>query len=214
MKVKLFLALLFFAFSVYAKDAVTTLKLDLPIFDLPYQISAMETVGYGFFSSYANPGMAQSLAVTVDMFSGFHYGMRTFYDTSNMNYIFRNIIYYGGTALGDTLLFYLPFGSAKWMHEEYHRAVMSRYGVNSFNSVYTFSSSVIKITDEDLIRFKAESPAAFVRMHGAGFEGEYLFADTLQKNNFFYNKNYFTELVYWAIYIPASSYMFQNGWKR
>jgi len=28
------------------------LKLDFPLFDLPYQIEAMNTVGHGFFSSY------------------------------------------------------------------------------------------------------------------------------------------------------------------
>ncbi|MDR1072185.1 MAG: hypothetical protein LBL45_00710 [Treponema sp.] len=86
----------------------------------------MNTVGYGFFSSYANPSMAQSTAVTMDMYSAFHYGMKFFYDSVNMNTDLKNIIYYGGTALGDFLLTYMPGGDG-WQHEEFHRAVMSRY---------------------------------------------------------------------------------------
>jgi len=219
MNVKLFLILLFLTVSASAEDKTSILKLDLPLFDLPYQIDAMATVGYGFLGSYANPGMAQSLAVTTNIFSGFHYGMRAFYDSSNMNDILKNIIYYAGTAMGDGVIFYLPFGNVTWMHEEFHRAVMSRYGVNSFNSAYTagpFSEtiSVIHITDEDLIRFKAENPGDFIRMHEAGIESEYLLIDTLQMNNFFYNKNYFAELVYWLPSISSVAYIMSDGMKR
>jgi hypothetical protein len=125
-------------FFTFAQDNEPILKIDLPFFDLPYQIDAMNTVGHGFFSAYANPSMAQSLAITVDAFSAFHFGMKKIYDTSTMNNIWKNIIYYGGTALGDGLLMFFPFGGYSWMHEEFHRAVMSRYEVNSFNAAYTF----------------------------------------------------------------------------
>jgi hypothetical protein len=171
----------------------------------------METAGYGFFSSYANPGMAQTLAVTVDMFSGFHYGMKTFYDKSNINIILKNIIYYGGTALGDAAIVYLPFGGFVWMHEEFHRAVMSRYKINSFNTAYTFGGIVNHVTDENLVRFKKESPADFIRMHEAGIETEYLLVNALQENNFFYNKNYFNELVYWIGIIDGHQYIWDRG---
>ena len=220
-KIKLFFILCIFSqiFCIFALDETSVLKLDLPLLDLPYQLDAMDTVGHGFFSSYANPGMAQSLAVTTDIFSAFHFGMRVFYNSSNMNAVLRNVVYYAGTALGDAVIFYLPFGNVTWMHEEFHRAVMSRYGVNSFNSIYTsepFANtiSVIHITDEDLIRFKAESPNDFIRMHEAGIESENLLIDTLQNNNFFYNKNYFTELVYWIPSISSVAYIMSDGEKR
>jgi hypothetical protein len=45
--------------------------------------------------------------------------------------------------------------------------------------------SVSKVSDEDLIRFKDESPADLIRMHEAGIEAQYLLASRLQRNNFF-----------------------------
>jgi hypothetical protein len=60
-----------------------------------------------------------------------------------------------------------------------------------------------KVTDENLERFKAESPADFIRMQAAGVEAGHLLIDRLQRNNFFYNQNHFAESIYWisAIYI-------------
>jgi hypothetical protein len=187
------------------------LKLDLPLFDLPYQIEAMNTVGYGFFSSYANPGMGQSLALTVDVYSGFHYGMKYFYENSDINEMLKNIIYYCGVGLGDFLLSYFPGGDG-WLHEEYHRAVMSRYGVNSFNGMNLFPIgaeivSVSNIKDEDLIRFKEKSPKDFVRLPAAGIEGEYLLINKLQRNNFFYNQKHLNEYLYWIITLNSHIYI-------
>jgi len=203
LKISLIIILIFLPFLTFAQNNEPALKLDLPLFDLPYQIDAMNTVGYGFFSSYSNPSMAQSLAITADMFSGFHFGMKRFYNTSNLNNIWKNIIYYGGTAAGDGILMFFPFGGYSWMHEEYHRAVMSRFRVNSFNAAYTLEGIINHVTDEDLERFKTESPADFIRMQAAGIEGGHLLVDRLQRNNFFYNQKHFSELSYWisAIYI-------------
>jgi len=203
LKINLIFLLIFLPFFAFAQNNEPALKLDLPIFDLPYQIDAMNTVGHGFFSSYANPSMEQSLSITVNIYSSFNFGMKKFYDTSTMNSIWKNIIYYGGTALGDGFLMLFPFGGYAWMHEEFHRAVMSRHGVNSFNAAYTLEGIVNHITDEDLERFKAESPTDFIRMQATGIEAGHLFTDRLQRNNFFYNQNYFSELSYWisAVYI-------------
>ncbi|MDR0707192.1 MAG: hypothetical protein LBF60_04865 [Treponema sp.] len=199
----------------FAEDKDPMLKLDLPLFDLPYQMDAMNTVGHGFFSSYANPSMAQSMAVTTDMYSAFHYGMRTFYDSVNMNRTLKEIIYYGGIAMGDFLLTYMPGGDG-WLHEEFHRAVMSRRRVNSFNGMNLFPLgaemvSVSKVSDEDLVRFKAESPADFIRMHEVGIEGQYLLASRLQRNNFFYNQNYFNEWLYWTMTLNSHLYVLSSA---
>jgi hypothetical protein len=201
---------------IFAQNA--TLKLDLPLFDLPYQIDAMNTVGYGFFSSYANPSMAQSMAVTTDVFSAFHYGMKSFYDSANMNADLKNVIYYGGIAVGDFLLTYIPGGDG-WLHEEFHRAVMSRYRVNSFNGMNLVPIgaelvSVNNISDEDLIRFKAESPADFIRMQEAGIEAQYLLASRLQRNSFFYNQNYFNEWLYWTTIANSHLYVITSASSR
>ena len=187
------------------------LKLDLPFIDLPYQIEAMNTVGHGFFSSYANPSMNQSLAVTADMYSGFHFGMKYFYDNGDVNEMWKNIIYYCGIGLGDLLLSYFPGGDG-WLHEEYHRAVMSRYGVNSFNDMNLVPIgaeivSVSHIKDEDLSRLKEKSPHDFVRLPAAGIEGEYLLINKLQRNNFFYDQKYFNEVLYWMVTLNSHLYL-------
>jgi hypothetical protein len=53
---------------------------------------------------------------------------------------------------------------------------MTRYGINGFNGMNTFplgaeTVSVNRVRDEDLVRFKAESPADFIRIHEAGIDG-------------------------------------------
>jgi hypothetical protein len=212
-RVMILFCVVFNAVYIFAENP--TLKLDVPFFDVPYQIDAMNTVGYGFFGSYANPSMAQATAVTADIYSAFHYGMRAFYDDVNMNTTLKEIIYYGGTALGDFLLTYMPGGDG-WLHEEFHRAVMSRYRVNSFNGMNLFPFgaefvSVSKVRDEDLIRFKAESPADFIRMHAAGIEGQYLLASRLQRNTFFYNQNYFNEFLYWTMTLNSHFYVMASA---
>ena len=194
---KLMVLFLFVPFLAAAQNNEPALKLDLPLFDLPYQIDAMNTVGHGFFSSYANPGMAQSLAVTTDIFSSFHFGMKALFDRWDLNVSLgeadlKTLLFYTGLTVGDFLLFYVPGGEG-WLHEEFHRAVMTRHRTNSFNDMNTFPFgrefvSVNSITDEDLERFKAESPADFVRMHAAGIEGDFVLLDHLRHNSFFYDQ--------------------------
>jgi hypothetical protein len=187
------------------------LKLDFPLFDFPYQLEAMDTAGHGFFSAYANPSMGQSLALTTDMVSSVHFGLRWFYNSVNWHPFLKNTVYYGVLGLGDFILTYLPGGTG-WVHEEFHRAVMTRYGVNSFNDMNTFpigqdAVSVNSIADEDLERFKAESPADFVRMHEAGIEGESMLVDRLQRNNFFYDQGLDNFISYWMIILNSHIYV-------
>jgi hypothetical protein len=221
LKNKIILLFLLLPFFVFAQNDEPELKLDLPLFDLPYQIDAMNTVGYGFFSSYANPGMAQSLALTEDIYSSFHFAMKTLFDKWNWNtasgwFNPRDVILDTGLMLTDIfLLTYVPGGEG-WLHEEFHRAVMTRHGVNSFNGMNTFpigqsAISVNSVTDEDLIRFKAESPADFVRMHAAGIEGEYALIDRFQRNNFFYNQKLHFRLFYLVHTINSHAYIYTSG---
>jgi hypothetical protein len=78
----------------------TVLKLDFPLFNLPYQIDTIITAGYGFFGSYTSLSMDQSLAVTMDVYSSMHFGLRKLYEGLTLNPVWKNAIYYGGTAVG------------------------------------------------------------------------------------------------------------------
>jgi hypothetical protein len=175
----------------------------------------MNTVGNSFFSGYANPSMNQSLAVTTGVFSGFHFGMKYFYDNSSISEIYKIIIYSVGIALGDVIMIYLPSGEG-WLHEEYHRAVMTRYGINSFNGMNLFPIgaeliSVSNIKDEDLINLKGNSPADMVRLHAAGIEGEYLLINNLQRNNFFYKQQLTNFILYWMVTVNSHFYIYNSS---
>jgi len=201
---KIVFLFLFVPFLAAAQNNEPALKLDLPLFDFPYQIDAMNTVGHGFFSSYANPSMAQSLAVTTDIHSSFHFGMKALFDKWDLNvslgwWNLKTWLFNLGLGIGNYLLFYAPGGEG-WVHEEFHRAVMTKHRVNSFNDMNTFPIgaeliSVNSITDDDLIRFKAESPTDFVRMHAAGMEGDLVLIDNLRRNSFFYDQ----QLSFWIL---------------
>jgi hypothetical protein len=70
------------------------------------------------------------------------------------------------------LAFYVPPGEA-WLHEEWHRAVLSHCGIASYNDTYKFRLfggvvNVSHVRDEDLERLKREHPAEFVRLAAAG----------------------------------------------
>ncbi|MDR2917780.1 MAG: hypothetical protein LBV72_00235 [Tannerella sp.] len=197
---------------VSAQTDSVNLKLDFPLFDLPYQKDATKTVGNGFFSGYANPSMTQSLAVTTDIYSAFHYGMKELKIKNNVS---KKLFGYAGVILGDLLLDYCPGGNG-WLHEEYHRAIMTRFGVNSFNEMNKFPLgqelvSVNKVKDEGLEKMKSISAPDFTRMHVAGIEGQYLLIDQLQRNNFFYEQNLFHEFQYWLNALNSILYVMTSA---
>lgn len=85
----------------------------------------------------------------------------------------------------------LPGGGA-WGHEEWHRAVLSRYGVSSFNGIYEFKAfsptiSVKHVSDEGLALIKDQHPQDFVRLSAAGLE--FQIADSVQlQRDIFYDR--------------------------
>jgi hypothetical protein len=217
MKTRFIISFLFLALSIASKaetkDTVQSPQLvfELPIFDIPYQFDAAKTVNEGkatfgsFFKGYTNPSMHQSLNVTTDLYTGLHYGIDKLFkenqETGKKKWGIGKRLLHAFTIFGSDYVFGYAPGFNGWEHEEYHRAVMTRFHVNSFNDMNKFpigaqSVSVSHVTDEDLIRFKKESPTDFNRMHVAGIEGEYLLVDKLQRNNFYYNQKLFHEFIY------------------
>lgn len=198
------------------------LVLDLTLFDLPYQTDAGKTVNNGdftfgsFFKGYANPSMDQSLSLSTSLISSAHYGIDNLFNVQRNYFKTKRKFWHLLTLLiVDNIITYAPGGEG-WLHEEYHRAVMSRYHVNSFDDMNTFpigasSVSVNNIKDEGLVRFKQESPPDFIRMHVAGIEGQYMLVDRLQRNTFFYDQyitheiSSFMSILNGIMYVGASS---------
>jgi hypothetical protein len=91
------------------------------------------------------------------------------------------------------ILTYLPIPlSSGWMHEEFHRSVLTKYGGNSYNEMNNFPItktliSILQIKDKDLVTLKKKNPSDMVRMAEAGIEGEYMLANNINKVAFFSN---------------------------
>jgi hypothetical protein len=81
-----------------------------------------------------------------------------------------------------------PLGGG-WMHEEWHRAVMTRHHVKSYNGIYDFAggnfTSVSREKDEDLARMKDGNNPDFVRLSAAGMESEHVLALEIERDSFF-----------------------------
>ena len=205
-----FLIMLFLHQPTRGQSRADTVKLllEFPLADFPYQTLANRTTG-GFFSAYINPSMSQSLAMSNNLYSSAHYGIKSLITKKS---IFKTHLYRNLAALGfDIFSAYIPFGNG-WLHEEYHRAVMTRRGVNSFNQVNTFPFgnafvSVNSVRDEDLIVLSDKYNNDFRRLQVAGMEGEYAQIRTLQRNNFFYNQGLPHIPLFWLSTLNSISYL-------
>ncbi|MDR0512801.1 MAG: hypothetical protein LBG93_06835 [Treponema sp.] len=191
-------------------DDSPRLILDFPVFDFPFQIHAMNAVRYGFFGSYTNPSMAQSLAFAQNVNTAFHFGMRQFRNTNVLGERWTRNFYFGGLAVGQFLLLWMP-GGTSWLHEEFHRAKFARFEEWSSNPVnrFPFGQLVLPLDfDPDSIdRILNESRPDVARMYAAGMEGDYALINRLQRNNFFHNKQLTHEFVYWWSTVTIHGYL-------
>jgi hypothetical protein len=188
-KVYIFIFSVFITHTVLAQSNLNVqLRLNFPLFDLPYQIDGTNTTG-NFFAGYSTLSMNQALSLTADVYSSFHFGMRKLYDSLPLAPMWNNIIFYGGTAVGLLAFGYvLPFGYP-WLQQEYTRSILTRFNINSLNGRYNIfdPTGVTGVTDADLARLKAESPHNFVRMEEANIEGYLSLSDRMLRNRFLYD---------------------------
>lgn len=210
-KILSFLILLSWVKIVASQDT-NKLMIQFSPYDLPFQELAIKTVEnttkpqtINYFKSLLNPSMHQSLDISTSYYNSIFYALSkikiNWFNSYFFNYLTESIIETGALTFSE----YLPLGDS-WLHEEYHRAVLTKNIVNSYNQVYDFPifSSVIMVydvTDEDLIRFKSKNPADFVRLSEAGIEGEYALTKKLQGLNFFENQDfrYFPMELLWTV---------------
>lgn len=189
-------------------DKTGDIYLDMPLVTLPAQIDGYKTTG-GFFKSYMNPGMENSLAYSTDFYTATHFGLKKalrfkskFWSTFSQ----RMVI-----SVFDVITMQLPL-SMSWLHEEYHRGVMTQYGVNSFNEVLLFKigSSSIAVShekDEEMAMLCDEHHPDFVRLMSAGHEAVVDLNRDLQSNQFYYHQNLDNEVLYWMNAFQNLSYI-------
>ncbi len=182
--------------------APARVRVDVVALDLPFNTAN----GYSF------PSMSQSLASSRDFYQLAHHGIRSWVGPEHRARGFLAI------AAFDFLAGWLPLGEG-WLHEERHRAVLSRRGIGSFNDIYKFqlfkeTIAVSRVRDEDLVRLKREQPAEQVRLASAGIEAQYELNLELEKRAFFEGSNASDAALLWSNVINSALYVFTCGTKE
>ncbi|MEI8025689.1 MAG: hypothetical protein WCI18_04995 [Pseudomonadota bacterium] len=178
-----------------------SLRLDLPILDMPSNTQ----------NSITFPSMNQSLAISRSYYDVVHLGLAQF-DNINpraegWNGFFSRLTY----AAVDIFSFYIPGGNG-WLHEEWHRAVMSKHGISSYNDIYrlNFFSPVVAVshvTDEELAKLKEQNPEDQVRLAAAGMEAEHSLAQDLERDLFFRGNTSYRTTLLWFLQISPAQYL-------
>lgn len=172
-------------------------QIDLPILDSD-----------NFQHGLNGPSMEQSTAATAAFYEEVHFALQRAWGKrerlGKVTVAVFDVVEAGG-------ILPLPLGDA-WLHEEYHRAVMSSRGIGSFNEVYRFqlspdAISVSHVRDEDLIRLKSEHPADLVRLGEAGIEGELMLVQRLEKDRFFRGSKGYHLPLYWLAKLATQGYV-------
>jgi hypothetical protein len=194
---------LLFAQSGSASPSVA-LKLDIPVFDLPYQIDAANMHGYNFFDSYTHPSMDLSLNIANDVLSTFHYGMIKLKSAMGIDKYWKRFLYYGGSMLGDVVLFITPAPPSQiWLHESFHGAAFTHGGVGNHIG-YDFPVAAYTMPDFGNFTLWYD----WSRTLAAGFEAQHLLIERMQINNFFYEQKMFNEFYYWLTFYQTWSYAY------
>ncbi|HEX8549479.1 MAG TPA: hypothetical protein VF691_21130 [Cytophagaceae bacterium] len=199
--------------NLYAQlDSLKTkFMLDVPLLDFPANI---ENNGLAF--RQFSPSMQQSLGWSKSIAEIQQYYTKRLFFNPRRNYkfgekIWREAVLASVNLTIEAIIGGTPFGTG-WTHEEWHRAVMNKNNVSSFNDMNTFPVlkeivSVSHETDEDLANFKARNNADFARMGIAGIEAQYEYVKSVQKDNFYYNLNLSSTISYWLNNLSSIQYV-------
>lgn len=163
-----------------------------------------------------SPSMHQSLSWTKTVAESYQYASKRIFFNPQKIYSSTAIFWrsLGMNTLNgvfEIIMAYSPLGTG-WMHEEWHRAVMTHRKVASFNDMNTFpfgqqTVSVSHVKDNDLNIMKALYNPDFARLMVAGIEGQYEFVKELQKDNFYYNLDLPSQLSYLVNIVNSIAYV-------
>ncbi len=168
---------LFFSSNLSAQET-RTFYLDLPFYHSPFN----NLPGHPY------PSFRQSLDYSRDTYQLVHRQIvDSLSDGGNEKWIPLSLV------LFDVGTYFLPLSYA-WLHEEWHRAVLSRRGIDSYNDIYKLEASqtiaVSHVSDEDLIALKRDHPSEMVYLHSAGLISQYQQNIELEKSAFFFYTDY------------------------
>lgn len=177
------------------------LLISIPLSDLPY----------GLRGGFESPSMRQSLQ--------WHMGASQL-GTQSIVWLWdgmrpglgQSIGTWGSLIAFNYLSTYMPYGGA-WMHEEWHRAVLTRHGKASYDGVYHWDVgagmiAVDHVSDADLAALKARHPADFTRLMSAGLESETESARLMRRNDFFLgHRSGYDAIEWWSAGLNGTFYL-------
>lgn len=188
---------LFVSLSAFAQEETGhDVPLDVPVLDAPFNFLNDKT--------YVFPSMRQSAEWSTDFLQ---VGHRLIQGPRLQEQRYR----IWGIVVFDLAMEWIPLGSS-WMHEEFHRTTMSRRGIGSYNDVNRFPIgseliAVSHVTDEDLVRFKRDHPAEFVRMSSAGMESQVVQNQIIDRRHFFDDARSFDRITQFMNAINVTMYL-------
>ncbi len=129
------------------------ITLDYNFLDFPFSKKSIDLGGIG--GLFSNPSMSQSLNITSSFYSATREGL---YRLMSKNETARKKYKLAFVAADFLTYAYMPL-TAGWLHEEFHRAVFTKYGGSSYNDMNNFPFfkalvNVSHIKDDDLISLK------------------------------------------------------------
>lgn len=155
--------------------------LRLSLFDAPFHMR----------HGISNLSLRQSLDLARSWHSTVHWGLAHVLSPEPRGFLaYLNVITY---LAANQLLATLPL-SVAWMHEEWHRAVLTHRGISSHNTIndlrpFRTTYAVSGQTDEQLSRLKQFHPKDQLRLSIAGDESEGEFVLSIEKDRFYRNQN-------------------------
>jgi hypothetical protein len=184
-------------------------RVDFPLLDAPYNFVERRK-GYSWLGS---PSMGQSMGVGVSFYHLTHAGLGALADPNHVSFWPRFFTRFGFFAF-DFLTADFP-GYAAWTHEEWHRAVMTRRGVSSYNEINDYfkgrddtgAIAVSGVRDDGLARMKREANQDFTRLQSASLEAQWEQNRRFAFDSFFHGTTSFNLGVMWFNHINAYSYL-------
>ncbi|WP_413558008.1 hypothetical protein [Bdellovibrio sp. HCB209] len=173
---------------------------EIPVYDYPFNNSDDNPPDW--FSMRQSMSLSTSYIQTVHRVLGgdntheeglwWRYGLMAAYDFATMTY---------------------PIGPG-WAHEEWHRAVMTRHQISSFNEMNAWPTgsavvAVDHVSDDALIALKRDHPADQVRLSSAGMEAQVYQNLKVEESHFFRDARSRDETLLWLNALNVTSYMLQ-----
>ncbi|MDH5377490.1 MAG: hypothetical protein OEX00_04110, partial [Gammaproteobacteria bacterium] len=182
------------SFLFCSNSALSQSQIDIPLIDAPYNADHPEQW----------PSMNQSLHWVRSTYAAAHHGLTQWRDEKGKNPTMWIIGF-------DFMMTWFPLGSS-WLHEEWHRAVMGQYGIDSYDEVndiplFAETISVSHVKDEDLAWLKANHPADFVRLSSAGLEAQNELNFLVEQDQFFKDSPTDNLFLLWSNYINNWGYL-------